>query len=104
MPELRILRPARRPSRVAANLPSVGAAPLGAARGNLRKEDWIVFPRSMGQLRPARIDPRGQPIGSDVRCRVGKLANKNYCRGVVEMIEVFIVIRILSKARIAIRE
>src|ERR1700676_2410058 len=104
MRELRILRPGRRPFWVAANLPDARAAQLAAARENRRRGDGIVFPVSMGELRAAGIDPRGQPIRTYVRGRIGQMPYQKQRRCVIEVIEVLSVVRILAAFRVSVRQ
>src|ERR1700682_5691195 len=57
---------------------------------------------SMRQLRASRVDPRGEPVRTDISGGTGKLADQNNRGLVVKAIVVFVSIGFFSMAGVAI--
>ena len=56
----------------------------------------------MGKLGLAGVFPGGQPVGTDVSCGIGDLANEDSAGLVVEVVVVFVGVGVDAASRVAI--
>ena len=59
---------------------------------------------SVRRRRFAGVSPRREPIGADIRRRVGQLANQRARRQVIKAVEVFVVVCLALQVRVAVRK